>query len=179
MFAAVQVLTMFIETKRLILKPLAVTDYDFLCALWVQRGVYHHITGKPMRPEEVWLRLLRDIGHWQVFGFGNWLVRLKDTEQPIGVVGIFDYKRDIKPAFDTLETGWVFDPAFHGQGYASEALAAALACADDTLNLPRLVCMISPENEASLKLALKSGYKPLRDSLFHGEPVFILERSPP
>lgn len=132
-----------------------------------------------MRPEEVWLRLLRDIGHWQVFGFGNWSVRLKDIEQPIGVVGIFDYKRDIKPAFDTLETGWVFDPAFHGQGYASEALAAALTCADDTLNLPRLVCMISPENEASLKLALKSGYKPLRDSTFHGESVFILERSHP
>ncbi len=172
-------MTMFIETERLILKPLAATDYDFLCALWAQRGVYHYITGKPMRPEEVWLRLLRDIGHWQVFGFGNWSVRLKDADRPIGVIGIFDYKRDIKPAFDAVETGWVFDSAFHGQGYASEALKGILTHADNTLKLPRLVCMISPENEASLKLALKFGYKPLRDSIFHGEPVFILERSHP
>lgn len=179
MSAAAHMPIMCIETERLALKPLAATDYDFLCALWVQRGVYHHITGKPMRPEEVWLRLLRDIGHWQVFGFGNWSVRLKDTDQPIGVVGIFDYKRDIRPAFDAFETGWVFDSAFHGQGYAAEALTAALAHADETLNLPRLICMISPENAASLKLALNHGYRPLRDSIFHGQPVFILERLHP
>lgn len=167
---------MFIETERLILKPLAPTDLDAQHALWSQEPVYRHITGKPMDRETVWLRLLRDIGHWQVFGFGTWSVRLKDTDKHIGVMGIFDYKRAIDPPLDALETGWVFDSAYHGQGYASEALKTALTYADDTLNLPKTQCAIAPDNEASLKLALKHGYKPLRDCLFHGQPTFILER---
>jgi len=62
---------MFIETDRLILKPLTTTDLDAQQAVWSQEPVYRHITGKPMDRETVWLRLLRDIGHWQVFGFGT------------------------------------------------------------------------------------------------------------
>ena len=170
---------MFIETERLILKPLAATDLDAQHALWSQEPVYRHITGQPMDRETVWMRLLRDIGHWQVFGFGTWSVRLKKSDQHIGVMGIFDYKRAIDPPLNAYETGWVFDSAFHGQGYASEALKAALTYADETLNLAKTQCAIAPENEASLKLALKHGYRPLRDCLFHGEPTFILERLKP
>lgn len=172
-------MTMFIETDRLILKPLAASDLDAQHALWSQEPVYRHITGKPMDRETVWLRLLRDIGHWQVFGFGTWSVRLKETDAHIGVMGIFDYKRAIDPPLDAYEIGWVFDSAFHGKGYASEALKAALAYADDTLKLPKTQCAIAPENEPSLTLALKHGYKPLRDCLFHGQPTFILERPHP
>ena len=167
---------MFIETERLVLKPLAATDYEAQCALWRQPDVYRYITGKPMDRETVWLRLLRDIGHWQVFGFGNWSVRLKETDQHIGVVGVFDYKRAIDPPLDAPEAGWVFDAGFRGKGYASEALAAALSHADTMLNMPRLQCMISYENDASLKLALKCGFRPLRESVFHGETIGILER---
>ncbi|MGN6209558.1 GNAT family N-acetyltransferase [Asticcacaulis sp.] len=167
---------MFIETDRLILKPLAASDLDAQHALWSQEPVYRHITGKPMDRETVWLRLLRDIGHWQIFGFGTWSVRLKDKDQHIGVMGIFDFKREIDPPLDALETGWVFDSAFHGQGYASEALKAALLHTDNVLNLTKTQCIIAPENAASLKLALRHGYKPLRETLFHDEPTFILER---
>ena len=168
--------TMIIETARLILKPLAVTDYEAQCALWNQEPVFRHITGKPMAHDEVWLRLLRDIGHWQVFGHGNWSVKLKTTEQHIGVIGLFDYRRDITPAFDAFEAGWVFDPAFHGQGLASEALHATLVFGDEKLKLPKTLCMISPENEASLRLAERHGYVRVRHGLFHDHPVLILER---
>ena len=170
---------MFIETERLVLKPLAATDYEAQGALWRQPDVYRYITGKPMDGETVWLRLLRDIGHWQVFGFGNWSAKLKDTGQHIGVVGVFDYKRAIDPPLEAPEAGWVFDAGFHGKGYASEALTAALSHADTMLNMPRLQCMISYENDASLKLALKCGFKPLRESVFHGEAIGILERHRP
>ena len=42
---------MFIETDRLILKPLATTDLDAQQAIWSQEPVYRYITGKPMDRE--------------------------------------------------------------------------------------------------------------------------------
>jgi len=170
---------MRIETERLILQPLTVDDLDAQHALWSQEIVYRHILGKPMDRETAWLRLLRDIGHWQVFGFGMWSVRLKETDRHIGVTGIFDARRDIDPPMDAFETGWIFDGNFHGQGFASEALKAALVHADDVLNLTKTQCIIAPENAASLKLALKHGYSVTGETLFHGEPTLMLERLRP
>jgi RimJ/RimL family protein N-acetyltransferase len=167
---------MILETDRLTLEPLALSDFDAQHALWSQEPVYRHITGKPMSREEVWLRLLRDIGHWQALGHGNWSVKLKTTGQHIGVIGVFDFQREIDPPLDALETGWVFDAAIHGQGYASEALKATLAFADQTLKARRTLCMINPDNASSLKLAERHGYKRLRTSLFHSQPVLVLER---
>ncbi|MFD2781149.1 GNAT family N-acetyltransferase [Novosphingobium pokkalii] len=50
----------------------------------------------------------------------------------------------------------------HGKGYASEALAAALAWLDRTMKPPSSVCIIAPDNVASLKMAERSGYRIVR-----------------
>lgn len=60
------------------------------------------------------------------------------------------------------EIGWVFDPAFGGQGYASEAVAAVLNLAFDEYGIHRVAAQMDARNEASAKLAERVGM--LRES---------------
>ncbi|RYG09296.1 MAG: N-acetyltransferase, partial [Caulobacteraceae bacterium] len=72
--------------------------------------------------------------------------------------------------------GWGVAPRFQGKGVAFEALSAALAWCDDSLNASRTVCMISPDNAASHALAKRAGYSPYAETQYKGGPVVLLER---
>jgi len=53
----------------------------------------------------------------------------------------------------------------HGKGFATEALAAAVTWLDRQPRFDRSVCLISPDNAASIRVAEKAGYcdpKPMR-----------------
>ena len=109
-------------------------------------------------------------------GHGNWTVRLRDGGEYVGSVGVLDFHRLLEPPFDAPELGWGVHPRFQGQGLAFEALSAALAWCDDTLNAPRTVCMISPDNAPSVALARRAGYTPYVETTYKGEPVVLFER---
>lgn len=165
-----------LSTARLTLTPVAVDDMDDLTALWADAGFTRHIMGRGLSEEEVWFRLLRDIGHWQARGYGNWSIRETDTGAYVGSVGVLDYRREIDPPFDAPELGWGVAPAFQGQGVAFEALRAALAWTDAHRPEPRTVCMISPENTPSVKLAERVGYRPYAHAGYKGASVTLFER---
>jgi RimJ/RimL family protein N-acetyltransferase len=169
-------MTSTLITERLTLTPVAVTDYDDLRRLWADPAFIRHIFPEPLTGEDVWFRLLRDIGHWEALGHGNWTVRLKDAGDYVGSVGVLDFRRVLDPPFDAPELGWGLNPRFQGQGYAFEALSAALAWCDDSLAAPRTVCMISPDNGPSLALARRAGYTPYADTTYKGEAVTLFER---
>lgn len=85
-----------LTTQRLTLTPVAVGDMDDLTALWADAEFTRHIMGRGLSEEEVWFRLLRDIGHWQAKGYGNWSIRETTTGAYVGSVGVLDYRRDRK-----------------------------------------------------------------------------------
>lgn len=165
-----------LTTERLILTPVAVTDFDDLKLIWADETFTRAITGRGLSQEEVWFRLLRDIGHWQALGHGNWSMRTRDTGAYVGSVGVLNYLREVEPAFDAPELGWGAAPAFQGQGLAREGLEAALAWADTVMDAPRTVCMINPDNLPSLKLAERVGYRPYAEGAYKDSVVILLER---
>lgn len=165
-----------LTTERLTLTPADLSDYHDLCVQFGDAAFTRHIFPAPLTPEEVWFRLLRDIGHWEALGHGNWVVRLRETGQHVGGVGVLDYHRALTPPFDAPELGWGVNPGFEGKGYAFEALSAALAWCDDTLNAPRTVCMIAPDNARSLALAERAGFRRYGEGLYKGEANVLLER---
>ena len=165
-----------LSTARLTLAPVAVDDMDDLTALWADAEFTRHIMGRGLSEEEVWFRLLRDIGHWQARGYGNWSIRESDSGAYVGSVGVLDYRREMTPAFDAPELGWGVAPAFQGQGLAFEALQAALAWTDAYRLEPRTVCMISPENAPSVKLAERVGYRPYAEADYKDSRVTLFER---
>lgn len=165
-----------LTTPRLTLIPVAVSDMDDLTGLWADVGFTRHIMGRGLSEEEVWFRLLRDIGHWQAKGYGNWSIRETATGAYVGSVGVLDYRREIAPPFDAPELGWGVSPAFQGLGMAHEALQAALAWTDACRLEPRTVCMISPENAPSIRLAERVGYAPYGRADYKGAAVDLYQR---
>jgi RimJ/RimL family protein N-acetyltransferase len=59
----------------------------------------------------------------------------------------------------TYEIGWVFNPAYHRQGYATEAAAALLAYGFEELKLHRIIATCQPENPASYGVMEKIGMR--------------------
>ena len=163
-------------TERLTLTPVAVSDLEDLVTLWADPAFATAIFPAPLNSEDVWFRLLRDIGHWEALGYGNWAIRETSTGAYVGSVGVLDFHRILTPAFDAPELGGGGAPRFQGRGFAFEALSAALAWCDDALNAPRTVCMISPDNAPSHALAKRAGYAPYVETTYKGAPVVLLER---
>jgi RimJ/RimL family protein N-acetyltransferase len=171
----VQVPVPVLDTPRLVLRGHLVTDLDDSFAMWSSPEVLR-ITGKPLTREEVWARLLRYIGHWAVLDYGLWHVRERATDRFVGEVGIADFRRDLAFPFDAApEAAWVIAPWAHGLGYATEAMTAVLAWAGAAH--PRTVCIIDPDNFASLRVAAKLGYHEIGRADFKGHPIIVFERS--
>lgn len=164
-----------LTTERLVMSPVSTDDFGDLLTLWSDEEFTRHIMGRALGREEVWFRLLRDLGHWAAMGYGNWTIRLRDGGAYLGSVGVFDYRRELEPPFDAPELGWGVAPGFQGRGYAAEALTAALTWTDRRLE-GRTVCMISPENLASLKLAARVGYRPYATTTYKDHPVQLFAR---
>lgn len=165
-----------LTTDRLILTPVQASDLDDLIALWGDPDFANAIFPTPLGPEDVWFRLLRDLGHWAALGYGNWSIRDRAGDY-VGSVGVLDYRRTMEPAFDAPELGWGVAPRFQGQGLAHEAVAAALAWCDTALKAPRTVCMIAPDNAPSHALAQRVGYSPYAETTYKGAPIVLLERA--
>lgn len=168
-----------IETERLTLRQHRIEDFESYVPLWTQRlsgpdGGYRF---PPLRDEDVWARLLRWIGHRHVFGFAPFLVFDRVSGQLCGEVGLGHFHRGNGPGFDEApEVMWTIHPDFHGKGLASEAAAATLSWFDAQFPWRRIVCMIEPDNAASLKLAERFGFREFSRGVYKDRLNILLER---
>lgn len=167
-----------LETSRLRLRGFRADDFDFWFAMSRDIAYYRYFSPEPMPEEEVWKLVLRSAGHWVIMGYGFWAVEEKESGRFVGAVGFLSLKRAIDPPLgDAPEIGWVLDPAVHGLGYASEAVAAVLAWGESHFGPVRTVCIIDPDNAPSLRLAAKFGYREYARSTYHDKPIVLLERA--
>jgi RimJ/RimL family protein N-acetyltransferase len=166
-----------IDTARLSLRGHRIEDFEDSAAMWADVEVTRHIGGKPFTREESWTRLLRYAGHWCLLGYGYWVVRETASGRFVGEVGFADYQREIEPSLEGApEAGWVLAPWAHGKGFAGEAVQAALAWGAAHLRSGRSVCIIAPDNLASIGLAERCGYRELRHADYHDRPIIVFER---
>jgi len=166
-----------IETKRLRLRGFLASDLDAQAAMNADARVVRYAGGQRLSREESWRRLLAGVGLWEVLGYGLWAVERKEDGLFLGNVGFFDYKRDMTPSIEGQpEIGWFFAVHAHGKGYASEAVAAALAWADDALAGQEIVAIIDGDNAASIRVAKKAGFALSGDADYKGDIVLLYRR---
>ena len=146
--------------------------------MWADPAVTLHIGGKPFTEEESWTRLLRYVGHWAMLGFGYWVVEEKASRAPVGYVGFADKKRPAEhPASGAPEMGWTLAAAAHGNGYATEAVQAALEWGGGFFGAgARTVCVISTDNAASIHVARKCGFRQFATASRYGLGRLVFER---
>lgn len=118
------------------------------------------------------------MGHWEIEGFGQWAITLRQDGALIGQTGFFHAMRDIGADFDAApEAGWVLSAAAHGQGHGREAVAAAHRWFDARGLGGVSHAMIDLRNDASFALAARLGYRPIREADYLGARVCLLRRA--
>lgn len=143
-----------LETKRLRLQQAAINDAEFILKILNDPSFIRNIGDRKVRS----LDDARDyttnklIASYEKFGFGMYLVILKDTGMPAGICGLV--KRD---GLEDVDIGYAFLPQYWSKGYATEAAMAVKEYAKNTIGLKRLVAITDPENLGSVRVLEKIG----------------------
>ena len=145
-----------LETNRLRLRRLSLEDAEFMLGLLNEPAYLRFIGDKGVRSiDEARGYILRGpMASYEKFGFGLYLAELKDSGIPVGICGLL--KRDSLPDVDI---GFAFLPQFWSQGYALEAASTMMTYGRNGLGLDRIIAVVSPDNERSIKLLNKLGLR--------------------
>lgn len=163
-----------LQTQNLIIRKLAVDDAPFIFELvnmpsWLQyigdRGVKtlhdaeQYITNGPM-------------ASYEKFGFGLYLVALKDTQEPVGMCGLL--KRD---TLDNPDIGFAFLQKFTGRGYAFEAATEVLTYGKSVLGLTRILAITTKDNASSIKLLGRLGFEFEKHIMINAEELNLFGKN--
>ncbi|HYD36430.1 MAG TPA: GNAT family N-acetyltransferase [Allosphingosinicella sp.] len=156
-----------LETPRLILRGWRPGDIAPYAAMLADDDTARFTTsqGRGLSEAEAWNETVWLIGHWQLLGYGLFVVEERGTGAFLGRVGPLN-----PPWWPALEIAWALAPTARGKGYATEAARAAIRWSFETLGLDRIVSIIHPGNVASQAVAERLGerrtgerFTPFRD----------------
>jgi len=144
-----------LETERLIFRHFLPDDLDSLYVLYSDREVRQYLPEGTLTYEETKEELEWFLdGHPQHPQLGLWATIYKATNQFIGRCGLLPWIIDQRPE---VEVAYMLAKAYWGQGLGTEAAQAILNYGLEKLHLPRLICLIDRENQASIRVAQKIG----------------------
>jgi RimJ/RimL family protein N-acetyltransferase len=143
-----------LETERLLLRQLSTEDAEFILELLNEPSFIHNIGDRGVRTIEGANSYILNgpVASYAKNGFGLYLVKLKETDESIGMCGLI--KRD---TLDDVDIGYAFLPRFWSKGYAVESAQAVKEYARNVIGLPRLVAIVDPDNAGSIRVLEKIG----------------------
>jgi RimJ/RimL family protein N-acetyltransferase len=164
-----------VHTDRLRLRPFADEDLDALHEMWSHPEVGPWVGGTHTDPAESVQELTEHLRHQQRHGFGFWAVEERETGRLVGEVGLMLFEN----RGPEVETGWCFTRDTWGKGYAREAAAKWLEIGFTELGLDRIIAVILPGNERSIRLAQSLGMRETgrRQAYGHEHLLFELGRA--
>ena len=139
-----------IETQRLRIRSYERNDWQAVYDYTSDPAVMLYLPEGPFTPEQAEAFVAENIGEQARFV----AVLLKTDDM---LVGHMEFHPWFAP--QTYEIGWVFDRAYHGRGYATEAAMALLQYGFETLQLHRIIATCQPENVASRRVMEKLGMR--------------------
>jgi [ribosomal protein S5]-alanine N-acetyltransferase len=164
-------MNVILETSRLVLRELSLSDLDFVAAMLAHPEVMEFWPRPYRRDEaEAWIRKNQE--RYANDGFGYWLALDKASRQPIGQTGLL--RQEVNSVIET-GIGYIIHRPFWRHGYATEAAAACRDYAFGELGKKRIVVLVRPENTVSQIVARKLGVKPEGTTVLAGfvHTVFV------
>jgi RimJ/RimL family protein N-acetyltransferase len=145
-----------LETQRLLLREFTTDDAQFILTLLNEPSFLRYIGDKQVRDLEDARQYILNgpVASYERNGFGLYLVELRESHTPIAMCGLI--KREELPDPDI---GFAFLPDFWNKGFAFEAAVAVLREAHERFRLERILAITSLDNEASIKLLERLGFR--------------------
>jgi len=144
-----------LETERLILRHFEPGDLDSLFELYSDPEVRQYFPEGTLTYEETKEELEWFLnGHPKHPELGLWATIHKETGQFIGRCGLLPSTIDQQYE---VEVAYLLGKAYWGQGLGTEAARAVRDYGFEILKLPRLVCLIERDHQASVRVAEKIG----------------------
>lgn len=148
-----------IETERLILRELQLSDADGMFELDSNPNVHLFLGNRPVKHIKESIEYIENIQkQYQNYGIGRWAVILKETNEFIGWSGIKYITDEINKHQNFYELGYRFIEEHWGKGYASEAGKAFVDYAFKELKAEVLYAYADAGNEGSRKILEKLGF---------------------
>ena len=139
-----------LETRRLTLRGPEPQDYPNFKATFA--SYRSRFMGGPLNPYETWMLYAAEIGHWQIRGYGMWMIHDKQTGETCGMAGGW-----YPAAWPEREIAWIIWPEKAGHGYALEAAHAVRRYLYEKLGWDGAVSYLDPKNLDSIRLAERLG----------------------
>ena len=145
-----------LETERLILRQFSLADRGLILELLNEPSFIQNIGDRGVRTLSAAERYIEagPAASYARNGFGLYLVQLKESNEPIGMCGLI--KRD---ALEDVDVGYAFLPRYWSRGYAIESVLAVLEYAKNIVRLKRVVAIVDPNNEGSIRVLEKAGFR--------------------
>lgn len=145
-----------LETERLILRQLAPNDAEFILELLNEPSFIRNVGDKGVRAaaDACTYILSGPVASYEQFGFGLYLVELKESSTPVGICGLVK-----RAALADVDLGFAFLPKFWSKGYAVESALAVKTYARQVIELKRIVAVTVPDNQSSIRVLEKIGFR--------------------
>lgn len=149
---------LILETDRLILRELQLSDAEAFFAMDKNPKVHQYLWNKPVQKIEETIEIILSVRQqYSDNGIGRFAMILKETNEFIGWAGLKYNTEAVNNKVNFYDIGYRLDEKFWGRGYASEATFAWLNYAFETMNIKTMEAAAHSDNVASNRILQKIG----------------------
>jgi len=168
-----------IETERLIIRPLSVSDLEGMFAMDNDPEVHTYLGNNPTKTMEDEARVIEIVTRqYTDLGIGRWAVEEKTTGDFVGWTGFKRITTPINGHINHLDFGYRFARKHWGKGYATESGLASLNYGIDVMGLNDIHAMTHVDNAASRNVLEKLGFSFVSIFPYDGDPPWVDEGHP-
>jgi len=144
------------ETERLIIRPMSLDDADLILELYNMPKFIKFIGNRNINSLSDAENYIKNkfLPQFEKSGFGNYLIVLKEGNQKIGGVGIFE-----REGLDIVDIGFSVLERFEGKGLMFEAAQKVKSIGMDDFGLKKISAITVKDNFSSQKLIERLGLK--------------------
>ncbi|WP_163351668.1 GNAT family N-acetyltransferase [Desulfovibrio sp. JC010] len=151
---------MYIETQRLILRPLKQSDAGFLSGMMKDPDVYRYILKQePWSEGKIDSLLQKQEELFCQQGYCLFGVEMKGGGGLTGYCGVQPLEDFAQSLHGKVGISWVFQKDYWGAGLATESASAFVDYAYRETELKNIKALIHPANRGSMRVASKLGFE--------------------
>ncbi|MBF0574560.1 GNAT family N-acetyltransferase [Dysgonomonas sp. GY617] len=161
-----------LETERLYLREIDSQDVDDLFEMDSDPEVHKYIENKPVKFKEQIVEVIEMLrAQYKKNGIARWAVVYKQSGECIGWAGLKYFSEPLNNHSDFYELGYRLKKKHWGKGYVTEAATSIVKYGFENLGLDIIYATAHTENDGSINVLKKLGFKFTEVFDYEGDPT--------